>query len=396
MTSSPVLLANFLELPRMLRRVGLPLSTEQVIGFFSGLRWVDLANRKQVFHASRALLVLRKEDLTLFEIIFHRFWSLHRGGSSEGQRAPTAPRHDRKPDPRPNVVQLMAARASASAPEVDVVDRQGTWSPTEALQRKDFGAMTTEELAAVRQLMQKMQWRVSERKTRRWQSARQGPALHLRKVLRDVARYGAAPRLAHRQRKVKQRPLVLLADISGSMEIYSRLILQFFYSVVQGLDEVEAFVFGTRLTRVTSALGLRNIDRALDEASREVADWAGGTRIGASLQAFNRRWARRVLGRGAVVVLVSDGWERGEAQTLAREMRQLQRRCHRLVWLNPHRGQPGYRPLVGGMAAALPFVDDFLPVHNLQSLHQLAEHLGSLPSRRPLRRAAGTTAGAGA
>jgi uncharacterized protein len=168
---------------------------------------------------------------------------------------------------------------------------------------------------------------------------------------------------------------VLIADISGSMERYARLLLQFFYSVARRLDKVECFVFGTRLTRITQQMRLRNIDAAIDEAAREIVDWAGGTRIGESLQHFNRQWARRVLGRGAVVLLVSDGWDQGPTENLAREMRSLQRRCHRLLWLNPLLGAHEYQPRVAGMAAALPYIDDFLPIHNLQSLHALAERL---------------------
>ena len=166
------------------------------------------------------------------------------------------------------------------------------------------------------------------------------------------------------------------------MDRYSRLMLQFFYSATHSLRQVECFVFGTRLTRITRQLKLRNIDRALAEAAREIVDFSGGTRIGESLATFNRRWARRVLRRGAVVVIVSDGWERGDAAELARQLRFLHHRCHRLIWLNPHLGQSGYQPLVEGMAAALPWIDDFLPIHNLNSLRELSRHLGALPARR--------------
>ena len=184
--------------------------------------------------------------------------------------------------------------------------------------------------------------------------------------------------------------MILLADISGSMEKYSRLMLQFFFSAIHSLGEVECFVFGTRLTRITQQLKLRNVDRALEEASREILDWSGGTRIGESLATFNRRWSRRLLRRGAVVVIVSDGWERGDLEQLGREMRFLHHRCHRLIWLNPHLGQRGYEPRVGGMATALPWVDDFLTVHNLDSLRVLAARIAEVPARgrtpRPERR----------
>jgi hypothetical protein len=159
------------------------------------------------------------------------------------------------------------------------------------------------------------------------------------------------------------------------MEKYARLLLQFLYSVSYSLRRVECFVFGTRLTRITHQLKLRNIDRALDQAAREVVDWAGGTRIGESLATFNRRWSRRVLGRGVVVLIISDGWERGDTALLSRAMQSLSRRCYRLIWLNPLLGKRSYQPKVDGMAVALPFVDDFLPIHNLQSLSALAARL---------------------
>ncbi len=228
-----------------------------------------------------------------------------------------------------------------------------------------------------------MAWRISLRETRRRVADRRGAQLHLRKIVRDAAQHGGIPaKLYWQRRKQKQRPLVLIADISGSMEKYARLLLQFGYSVSRSLRRVECFVFGTRLTRITGELRLRNIDRAVDSAAREVVDWAGGTRIGPSLKSFNQRWARRVLGRGAVVLLISDGWEQGEPGVLEREMRFLQHRCHRLIWLNPLLGRDTYQPLVGGMRAALRYVDDFLPIHNLQSLNDLAIHIEQLHGRR--------------
>jgi uncharacterized protein with von Willebrand factor type A (vWA) domain len=179
-----------------------------------------------------------------------------------------------------------------------------------------------------------------------------------------------------------QRPLVLLADRSGSMEKVSRLVLQFFYCMTHSLKDVECFAFGTRLTRLTPALKLRNIDSALNEAAHDVVDWSGGTRIGESLQVFNRQWSRRILRHGAVVLIISDGWERGDVQVLKQEMRYLHLRCHRLIWLNPLLGKENYQPLVEGMQAALRYVDDFLPIHNLQSLSLLGEHLRTLNTRR--------------
>jgi uncharacterized protein len=211
-----------------------------------------------------------------------------------------------------------------------------------------------------------------------------GNALHMRRVIASAVRHGGVPvRLSWQSRKIKQRPIVLIADISGSMEKYSRLTLQFFYSMSHSLKHVECFVFGTRLTRITQQLKLRNIDRAVTEAAAEVVDWAGGTRIGDSLETFNRQWSRRVLRRGAVVMIVSDGWERGHVDHLAAQMRYLQLRCYRLAWLNPLLGKSNYQPLVEGMTAALPYIDDFMPIHNFQSLSALAAYLNRLNTARP-------------
>ena len=203
--------------------------------------------------------------------------------------------------------------------------------------------------------------------------------MDLRRTIRHSLRHGGEPlALARRQRKIKPRPLVVLCDISGSMERYSRVLLQFLYVMANRLAHVDVFVFGTRLSRLTRQLRVGTVNTALDGAVASVNDWGGGTRIGSTLHAFNRDWAPRVLGRGAVVLIVSDGWDRGDVALLAQEMARLQRRAHRIIWLNPLLGDPGYAPLVRGIRAALPFVDAMLPVHNLVSLAQLARTLSDL------------------
>lgn len=381
MNEATPLLANLLLFPRALREAGIPVSLDQTLGFLRALRWIDLEKRSQVFHAGRALLVTRHQDLELYGTIFERFFRKPGAELPEGRTRRTSPPRERE---RPfTVVNYMAAKARLLGEEIDVADRTGTWSDQEVLQRKDFAAMTPEELAAVRRMIQELRFNACQRRTRRKIRDPKGRSLDLRRTLRNAVRRGGVPlELKRRSAKVKQRPLVLIADVSGSMEKYSRLVLQLFYGLSHSLRQVESFVFGTRLTRITPQLALRNIDRAIDEAAREIADWAGGTRIGESLREFNRRHSRRVLRRGAVVLIVSDGWERGDTGVLQREMRYLKHRCHRLIWLNPLLGGRGYEPKVEGMAAALPFVDDFLSVHNLDSLQKLARHLSSLPRGR--------------
>jgi uncharacterized protein len=384
MTTSNYFLDNLLLFIQLLRRAGIPVSSEQAMDVVRALTLVDVGNREQVYYAARSVLVSRYEHLRLFTALFNRFLRNHHlaNGAGKAHAAPLAPRHDRRHHV-PLLISYMARKARADDPEIDALDKSGTYSASEILQRKDFSAMTDEELDAIKRLIQALRWQLSLRQTRRYVPDKRGRRLHMRRVLASAAKRGGVPlQLAWRTRKIKPRPLVLLADISGSMEKLSRLVLQFAYGVAHSLPDVECFVFGTRLTRITPALKLKNIDRALDEAARDIEDWSGGTRIGASLQAFNRHYSRRVLHRGAIVLIVSDGWERGDIPLLQREMHYLQLRCHRLIWLNPLLGKNTYQPLVEGMRAALAYVDDFLPVHNLQSLTALAEHLQKLDKRR--------------
>ena len=210
----------------------------------------------------------------------------------------------------------------------------------------------------------------------------------MRRTLRYNVKFGGEMlQLKRRRRKEKPRRLVVLCDVSGSMESYTRMLLHFIHSLYAGLEnKVEAFLFATRLTRITKQLGQRDIDQAVDSVAKAVPDWSGGTRIGAALKEFNFKWARRTLSWGAIVLIVSDGWDRGEPEVLRAEMHRLQRSCRRLIWLNPLAGREGYATLTQGMKAAEPYIDDLLPVHNLAALIDLADHLNGLSASWPVRR----------
>lgn len=391
------LLDALLEFGHELRGEGFPITTGQIEDVARALQIVGLEDRDTVFRVCRSLFVTRRAQMAPFRHLFDRFWRAPGGpGAGAGDPAdrgspatmPRAPRHERQG--RFTIATYMAYRAREADREIDVRDRSGTFTPDEALRRKDFADMTPEELVAVRELIRDMTWTASLRRTRRRIRGKTGRDIDLRRVLARTARLGAVPaRLPRRKRKLERRPVVLIADISGSMEKYSRLVLQLFHSMSASLPDVEAFLFGTRLTRITTQLRRRDPDRAIDEAAAEVPDWSGGTRIGASLATFNREWSRRVLRRGAIVVVVSDGCERDSEETLAREVRYLAHRCHRLVWLNPYVGHGRYEPRVAGMAAALPYVDDFLPVHDLQSLREFADALARMPKSGTTARSAG-------
>lgn len=384
------LLSNLLLFGRLLRGLGLDVNPGRMIDLAQALRYIDLRYRAQFYHAARCLLVHRHEDIPLFDQAFDLFWrhpdngwmkvELSGPGVLDRTRRPQfTPPPLRAPDATLRQ-QDMRAGDDGQPPTVEVTF---TYSAQEMLRQKDFAEASAEELDAIKRLMAHIVWHLGERRTRRQQPGA-GRFLDFRRTVRKNLRYGGEILLwSRRELKFKPRPLILLADISGSMERYSRLLIHFIYSLAVGLEQqVEAFVFGTRLTRITRELKGRDVDRALDDVARAVPDWSGGTRIGEALKRFNFDWARRVLGRGAVVVLISDGWDRGDPELLHREMARLQRSCYRLIWLNPLLGSPDYEPLTRGMQTALPYIDDFLPVHNLASLEDLADHLNRLDDRR--------------
>src|SRR5438034_1126853 len=261
-----------------------------------------------------------------------------------------------------------------------------SYSQVELLRQKDFDTLTEAEMAEVRRLIRLMRLPAGLTRSRR---ARAGgrDRLDIRRLLRRSLRFGGELLVfSWKSPTVRPRPLVLLCDISGSMERYTRLLLNFAYALKNASTRVETFVFATRLTRITRLLRSHDIDAALNRVTASVDDWSGGTRIGEAIETFNRRYARRVLSRGATVALISDGWDRGDAAQMRQAIARLQRSCHRLIWMNPLMGAPGYEPLTLGLQAALPFVDDFLPAHNLANLEALGALLLETANRRPVRR----------
>ncbi|MEJ7840113.1 MAG: VWA domain-containing protein, partial [Thermomicrobiales bacterium] len=229
--------------------------------------------------------------------------------------------------------------------------------------------------------------RLGTKRTRRRERALRGEFIDYRATMRASLKHGGIPLdLKKRTRKIKMRPLVLICDISGSMDRYARLLLRFVHALEHGLDSVEVFVFGTRLTRITRELRRRDVDTAIADVVASVDDWSGGTRIGEAIHNFNYLWSRRVLRSGATVLVISDGWDRGDPLLLGAEMAKLQRSCRRLIWLNPLLGAPGYQPLTQGIRAALPYVDHFLPIHNLKSMEGLAHLLSAVEDQPPVRR----------
>ena len=377
MKSDGNLLRNAVLFGRLLRSLGMNVTPTQVVDVVESLNHIHIGNRSDFKDGLRALLVHRHEQIPLFDQAFDLFWVARSENELDSLDVGSL-RPQRKQQPQIEKVKDIDEDQKGDAEESDDPIRETiqTYSDIDLLRQKDFARLDEDELAKMRKLMSAISWQLKPRRTRRTEQDQRGAILDLRRTIRHNIRHGGEiVNLLKRKRKVKRRPLVLICDISGSMERYSRVLLQFIYMVSSHIDRVESFVFGTRLTRITRQLRHRDINHALSEASRTVNDWAGGTRIGESIRTFNYRWARRVLNQGAVVLIISDGWDRGDVEVLRTEMDRLHRSCYRLIWLNPLLGDEDYQPLVRGIQAALPHVDDFLPVHNLASLEQLAKLL---------------------
>ena len=358
-----------------LRRAGLAVGSGDLLTYCASMVPLDPTDLVDLYWAGRATLVTRKDDIPVYDQVFRAYFLGEPG-----------------PDRDPLMLSTqVSAQAEGAVLDVPATDPPGDGdeeeaqlglmaSGAEALRHKSFAACTPEELAALRRIMTRIRLTPPKRRTRRTRPARSGRSPDLRRTVRHSMRAGGEPaELRWRERKVKLRPLILILDISGSMADYSRNLLQFAYSAKRASGKVEVFCFGTRLTRITRPLGRRRPDQALAEAGQAVLDWEGGTRIGDSLEEFVRQWGRRGLARGGVVVICSDGLDRGDPEVLASAMERLSRQCHRLVWMNPHKGDnPQFRPSTLGMMVAAPHVDLILSGHDLNSLEELATLLPAL------------------
>jgi len=373
------LLENLLIFGRVLRRANIDIHGGRLMDVVEALGHVDLGARDEVYHTCRALLVHRHDQIAIFDVAFAAFWRVHT--ASEAQSAP------RTAAPANAGVSVVAVEdllepgatdddaPSTDSPTPDIVR---TWSDRGGVANKDFAAFTSVELAEARVALATLEWQPGQRRTRRWIRGR-GARVDLRRAIVESLRTGGdVVRLPRRTRRVRPRPLVLLCDVSGSMERYSRMLLHFAHAVTRVHQRVETFLFSTRLTRITRELRAAGPDQALAAVSASVTDWSGGTRIGGAVKEFHQRWGRRVLYGGPVVLLISDGWDRGDPAELGDEIARLQRSCHRLVWLNPLIGTHDYAPLTRGLQAALPYVDDFLPARTLTNFADLAIHLNAL------------------
>ncbi len=389
---------------RALRRAGLSIDLTASMDFARVLGLVDIGSRDEVRAAGAAIFVHRRGDLETYARVFDRYWRRHGpAGFPEGPLRMARPPDEatdaegRLPDEtgeeggagRGAVRGTPVPTDDDSAEEAEIgglVIAPDAYSRGEVLRHREFDRMTTAELRDAERLVDLLEPRLERRRTRRYELHRHGRLLAPRAMFRrNLGTGGQLTEWVWRRVTRRPRPIVVLCDISGSMERHSRLLLRFIGALsASNAVRTESFVFGTRLTRVTRIMRDRDRDRALERVSAAVSDWAGGTRIGESFRDFNMRWARRTLRTSGVVIVVSDGWDRGDPAIVAVETARLRRNCHRLVWLNPLAGAPGYQPIAAGMAAAYPFVDDFLAAGTVASLERLGEILAG--AREPTMR----------
>jgi uncharacterized protein with von Willebrand factor type A (vWA) domain len=402
--SGTALLAQSIAFGRELRAAGLSIDLAASVDFARALGLVDIGEREQVNAAGAAIFVRRRDDLEPYDRVFARFWRRRRSRRTLPDEGPAMPRPEEDGEAgegedgavegsarhQPDIAGIPTPVPGGSDEEADDEPVEGitvapdAYSAGEVLRHRDFDRMTPAELRDAERLVDLLEPRLELRRTRRYELHAHGRRLAPRAMFRrNLATGGQLTEWVWRRQRRHPRPLVVLCDISGSMERHSRLLLRFVQALsVSSAVKVESFVFGTRLTRVTRILRDRDRDRALARVSASVNDWAGGTRIGESFREFNLRWARRTLRSSGVVIVVSDGWDRGDPLLVASETARLRRNCHRLVWLNPLAGTPGYEPLAAGMRAAYPFIDDFLPAGTVASLERLGEILAGV--RRPV------------
>jgi len=398
LSSSPQdnhLIHNLLLFSRVLRAAGItspPFRTGEVLQAF---QQIDITSRQDVFYSLRSLLIHDHEDYPIFEKAFKEFWKAwqnrwlsmslppikapHQPGlkADEGTESPSRPSHGEPSSPAPlSTTANLAVRT--------------TYSAAELLRQKDFAHLTPQEIQAAYRLIERLEWTPAERKTRRFNAGR-GPQLDFRQTFRENLRFGSELVLLQRKAPLfKPRPIIILADVSGSMQEYSKILMHFIFSITaKSSQPVESFIFNTRLTRITPYISLPRFEHAMRALSDRVHSWSGGTRIGSSLRTFNIEWAWRLNAQSATLLLISDGWDRGSPEDLKQEIAHLQRCAHQLIWLNPLLGSPDYQPLTRGMQAALPHLDRFLPAHNLASLEQLADILtAGLKVSIPIRQTA--------
>jgi uncharacterized protein with von Willebrand factor type A (vWA) domain len=381
------LLHNLLLFGRVCRALGMNVTPNRMMDVAQALGYIELGNKEDFYHTLRTFMVNNPKELAYFDEAFDIFWRRPTEGWTTLDLRQFGEQRLQKKSP------FVTPSVSGAEDDDNAIPHDfdeallaivPTYSQQESLRYKDFAEMTGEELDMAKRIMERLPEALGLRETRRYRRGK-GRQIDLRRTLRESMRRGGdVLHLPTRTPKEKPRPVVLICDISGSMERYTRVLLHFMHTMAIGMYQVESFLFSTSLTRITRQIRQKSVDEALAEVGHTVKQWGGGTNTGESLYNFNLNWARRVLGRGAIVIMITDGWDRGNMELLEREMARLGRSCERFIWLNPLLDAPDYEPLTRGAQAILPHVDDFLPIRNLANLEVIIKALKGLNRRTAL------------
>jgi uncharacterized protein with von Willebrand factor type A (vWA) domain len=367
---------NIINFCRLLREREMLVTPSEVIDAIKTADAVDLSDRQEFKTALRSVLTAKPEDIPIHDATFDEFWRGRLPDRMEERGDEGVATQDDQAEgeelPQPQVSEGDEADADEDEEGLDMP----LYSPVEVLATRDFSTFVPDEMQDIARAIMMVARRLATRESRRYRSTQRGHAVDLRRTMRRNIKYGGTVvELARKKRKIRKPRIVLICDVSRSMDTYSKFLLQFIYALQNTLGRVESFVFSTRLTRVTEYFRTNDIYTALDRITREVPDWSGGTRIGESLRTFNAEWALRTVNKHTIVLIMSDGLDTGDASVLEHEMEQIQKRAARVIWLNPLLGNDDYRPLARGMSAALPHVNLFASAHNLASLQALGKHL---------------------
>jgi len=359
---------NSLHFARQLKEKGLPVTLGRTLDALRGLMLIRLEDKEEAYSLFSTHYVSRPEELAVFEAVFEEFWSTRNRPAALETNIPV--------QTETSLSWTLPGEMEPSAGHDGSQRQKISYSSQDIMRKKDFASMIAAESQDVSQLIMALTQDLGLRLGRRWRAGGKGKQVDLRSSIRSSLRHGGELlALRKRRRQPRKTRFVVMCDVSGSMDSYSRFLLQFMYGFQRHVPRVETFVFSTRLTRITPLLRMRKIDAAYALIEEKVFHWSGGTRIGGCLAEYNRRYGRRFSGSNTVFILLSDGWDQGELGLLEREMKDLKRRIKRLMWLNPLLGVPGYRPIDRGMSTALPYVEDFLDCHNLDQLEAFGREL---------------------
>jgi uncharacterized protein with von Willebrand factor type A (vWA) domain len=387
MPHAEALLGRVLSFGRYLKALGFQVTPSRMLDVCRSLEHVDLTRRDDFYQVARVNLVSNRDELPVFDEAFKRFWQSDGDAAVDpcGLEEPAPPEEALYEDLDVADSEMGFERLPqdqwqpGNLEEFLSDSREPGWTDQEILTTKDFAHCDERELLLIRRAIAKLAPKIATQLSRRKKSHRRGHLIDHRRTFRANLKYGGDPvALARKTRRIRKSRLVLLCDVSGSMDYYSRFLIYFLYGLSQELKGVETLVFSTRLTRITDLLRRKGLEQGLQAIAQRVLDWSGGTKIGASLQTFNKYLADKMLTRRSIVIIMSDGWDRGDVQLLEREMRTLKHKAYKIIWLNPLLGSPHYQPLCQGIRAVLPYCDYFLPVHNLESLLYLAKTLQPL------------------